>query len=230
MDEFGSSMIQVVRSIPMARLDGGEGSQSANGGLVSLSVNTEGALKVSMTGSGQYDPTITSNGELLTSISYNGVSARVQVPTDSLVASTFWALNVGAMQLQYNGSTIERVYSNQNITALSSAARTATTNSASLTNRNFQGAHFIIDVTAITATPSITPTIQGYDDLSGKWYDLLVGNAISAVGTNILKIHPGITGVANAAANDILPRTYRISMAHADADSITYSVGVNLVL
>ena len=119
---------------------------------------------------------------------------------------------------------------NTNIVLLASAARTAATTSETRLNSDYRGCHIIIDVTADPATASITPTIQGFDTVSGKYYTLLVGNAISAVGTTILRIYPGLSASANVIANDILPSKFRISMAVADTDSITYSVSASLVL
>jgi hypothetical protein len=130
----------------------------------------------------------------------------------------------------FNGSTWDRKRNNTEETVLASAARTATTNSTDFTNYNAKGAHFIIDVTAITDTPSVVVTIQGKDSVSGEYYDILESVAITATGTTILKVYPGIGAVANGSASDILPRTYRVSITHADADSITYSVGANLVI
>ena len=118
---------------------------------------------------------------------------------------------------------------NFNAIALESAARIATNNSDDLTNSQHRGCHVIIDVTDITATPSVVPTIQGKDSLSGKYYTLLVGAAITATGTTILKVYPGLTADANLVTNDIVPSKFRILMTHGDADSITYSVSVSLV-
>ncbi len=121
---------------------------------------------------------------------------------------------------------------NTNIVLLASAARTAATTSSieTVINSDYRGCHIIIDVTVDPASASITPTIQGYDTVSGKYYTLLVGNAIAAVGTTVLRIYPGLTASANVIANDILPSKFRISMAVADTDSITYSVSASLVL
>lgn len=130
----------------------------------------------------------------------------------------------------FNVLTWDRKRNNIEETLLASAARTASVNSADFVNYNAKGAHFIIDVTAITDTPSITVTIQGKDALSSEYYDILTGVAITATGTTILKVYPGIGQIANGAASDILPRTYRVSVAHDDTDSITYSIGVNLVI
>lgn len=118
---------------------------------------------------------------------------------------------------------------NFNAIALASAARTATNNSEDLTNSQHRGCHVIIDVTSITDTPSVVPTIQGKDSVSGKYYTLLAGIAITATGTTILRIYPGLTATANVIANDIVPSKFRILMTHGDIDSITYSVAVSLV-
>jgi hypothetical protein len=117
---------------------------------------------------------------------------------------------------------------NYNVKARESEARSVT-NSADLTNSQHKGCHVIIDATSITDTPSVVPTIQGRDTVSGKYYTLLTGSAITGIGTTILKVYPGLIPAANLVANDILPSKFRILMTHADADSITYSVGVSLV-
>ena len=118
---------------------------------------------------------------------------------------------------------------NTNVIMLASAARTAVATSNDITNSSYRGCHVIIDVTADPASASITPTIQGLDSASGKYYTLLVGNAIAAVGTTVLRIYPGLAASANVIANDILPNKFRVSMAVADTDSMTYSVAVSLV-
>lgn len=92
-----------------------------------------------------------------------------------------------------------------------------------------KSAHIIIDSTLIPAlAPSVTPYIQGYDQTSGKWYDILIGLPIVAVSVRILKVHPNIENVNGVSVNDILPRKWRLLMDHADTNSITYSVGANL--
>ncbi len=99
---------------------------------------------------------------------------------------------------------------NFNDPALASAARVATNNSEDLTNSGHKGCHVIIDVTADPATASVVPTIQGLDSVSGKYYTLLEGSAITAVGTTVLRVYPGLTIAANETANDILPSKFRI--------------------
>lgn len=118
---------------------------------------------------------------------------------------------------------------NFNAVAIASEARTATNNSGDLTNSFHKGCHVIIDVTATADTPSVVPTIQGKDSVSGKYYTLLVGAAITTTGTTVLRVYPDLAPSANLIADDIVPSKFRVLMTHADADSITYSVGVSLV-
>ncbi|TDC63884.1 hypothetical protein E1258_09570 [Micromonospora sp. KC207] len=114
-------------------------------------------------------------------------------------------------------------------TLYAAAARTATPTAAQFGANGGRGLHLVINVTAVTDTPSVVPTIDGYDAASNTWYNLLTGAAITATGTTVLKIYPGIATVAGAAASDVIPQTVRLVMTHADADSITYSAAAHLV-
>lgn len=114
-----------------------------------------------------------------------------------------------------------------NRTFYGSVARIATPTAVQVDDDKVQGVQVVIDVTAVAATPSVVPTIDGFDPLSETWYNLLTGAAITATGTTVLRIHPELTAAANLTAQDFLPERYRIVMTHGDADSITYSVNVN---
>ena len=109
-----------------------------------------------------------------------------------------------------------------------SGARTASVNSDNVTSPDAEALHVIINVTAIASTPSVVPTIQGYDPTSGDYYDILVGSAITATGMTVLKVGLSIAPSANAAAQDLVPIQWRVKFAHADSDSITYTASYNL--
>lgn len=113
-------------------------------------------------------------------------------------------------------------------TILASAARTTAQDVDITNNSGRKYLHLTIDVTVDPAAASITPTIRGKDALSGKYYDILVGSAIAATGTVILKIGPALTAAANLVANDFIPRLWNFEMAVADTDSMTYSVSFQL--
>lgn len=116
----------------------------------------------------------------------------------------------------------------RSILGFASAARTASENSADLTNLFSNGAHIIIDMTAITAAGDVTFKLQGKDKISGKYYDILESPSITTVSTTVLKINTGFTFVGNLTANDKIPVIFRIVTTHVNAVSMTYSVGINL--
>jgi|GEM_PF-2472857 len=186
------------------------------------------------------DTTGLSGGAAVPTDSYNLVSDDVDewdgmlgLPSNSdSIAAISRSRLAAAMSanLLFNGLEFDRQRGNLEEAIIASAARTASFSSADFTNYNAKGGHFIVNVTAVTDTPEVVITIEGKDPISGDYYPVLVSDTINSVGMTILKVYPGITGSANASANDILPRTYRVSSAHADADSITYSVSGALVV
>lgn len=115
---------------------------------------------------------------------------------------------------------------NESKVLLTSAARTATVTTGTQIMSKGRGIQVDIDVTAITATPSVVPTIEAIDPVSGTAVTILTGAAITGTGHKRLRVYPGIAAVANEAVNDVVGRLYRVKMTHADADSITYTVGV----
>lgn len=108
---------------------------------------------------------------------------------------------------------------------LTSSARTATTNSADQTNPHYKRVHVIFDVTVVSGTPSLTAAVQGKDLTSGKYYTLVTGAAVTATGTQVLKVGPGFTVTANVSVADALPEVWRVTVTHGTSDSVTYSVG-----
>lgn len=102
------------------------------------------------------------------------------------------------------------------------AARTATT-SATISPESSSGL-FYINVTAVSATPSVVFTIAGLDPVDSTEYTILASAAITGTGLTVLRVHPQLTAAANTIAKDVLPAALKITATHADADSITYSV------
>jgi hypothetical protein len=91
-----------------------------------------------------------------------------------------------------------------------------------------RGGHFVIDITAGAAL-SLTPTIDGFDKASGKFYNILTGTALTGVGTTILRVYPGLVVAANATVNDLLPQVWRFVMTHGNATAATYTVSARLI-
>jgi hypothetical protein len=91
-----------------------------------------------------------------------------------------------------------------------------------------KGCHVIIKSSAPGAAPSITVTIQGVDPASGALYTILTSTAIVSATTTVLRVYPGLVAGANI-ANDVLPEQLNFTFTAANADSLTFSVGLNLI-
>lgn len=126
-------------------------------------------------------------------------------------------------------NNLGNAYAGSNFSVMASAARTATpdTQEYELTG-HYRALHLVIDVTAITSTPSITIDIFGVDRVSGKTYAVLTSAAISTVSTTVLRVGQGLTASANVTANDAVPPIIRIRSTHGNANSITYSIAALL--
>lgn len=102
-----------------------------------------------------------------------------------------------------------------------SAARTATPTAVTQRMDRYRGCLVLVDVTAVTATPSVVVTVEGVLS-DGSLYTILTSAAITATGRTALKIYPGVTVAANVAVSEPLPQSIKITFTHGDADSITY--------
>lgn len=133
-----------------------------------------------------------------------------------------------AHEAVWNGASWERKAGTVPLTVLSSAARTSDPSIAVQTNANARGVELFLNVSAVSATPSIVLKVEGRDPVSLGYFNLLTSSAITAVGLYRFVIYPGIDAVANVKVNDVLTRTWRCLVEHADGDSITYSIGAYL--
>ena len=121
---------------------------------------------------------------------------------------------------------ISTEWTQREIDILPSAARTATPNSQQFViGRDFDGITVVVDMTAVTATGTVTVALDAIDPTSGKAINLLTSAALSTVATTVLKIHPSLAGVANVTAQNMIPGQVRITATHGNAVSMTYSIG-----
>jgi len=139
-----------------------------------------------------------------------------------------------AAPMSWNGTTWDRHRGNTEGTALASAARTASTTSATLTNYNSRGLVLSLDVTATAATPSITVGVDILQPVSSAWRRVYTAAvAVTATGRADYQLGPGTDAAALGGYTDgeniWIPRSFRVAVDHADADSITYSVGFALI-
>lgn len=103
------------------------------------------------------------------------------------------------------------------------APQTSTQSSIDQTNTFWRGAHVVINVTAYTSG-NFTPKIQAKEILSGSYYDILSGPALSSTGITVLRVYPGIPAVVSSTASDMLPTTWRVQMVGASTPVATFSV------
>lgn len=75
---------------------------------------------------------------------------------------------------------------------------------------------------------SSTVTIQGKDEASGKFYDILSGAAIASISTQVLQVHPEMVASANLIAESQLPANIRVKITHTTNNAVTRTVGLQL--
>lgn len=120
------------------------------------------------------------------------------------------------------------------VTLLASSQRTATITSEDIVNHaenlNVRGAYVFLDVTGVQTTPLITLSVQAIDPVSGDYVNVLAATA-GVSSSAVYLIYPGIGSAADGVTqvrSYPLPASWRVRVAHADADPITYSVGALL--
>lgn len=202
-------------------------------GVQMLAVRKDSVAALAGTDGDYSPPQVDANGVLRVGI-FGGASGggdqginSVGSPgtADAVASNTYVGLNANAYGVLFNGTTWDRQRGNEEVTALVSAARTATTSSGTLQNYNGLGVSVVVDVTAVSGAASITASIDALDAVSGKWVTILASAAITTVSTTRLRVYPGLSAAANLKADDLLPRRWRVNVTHSTADSITYSVG-----
>ena len=115
----------------------------------------------------------------------------------------------------------------------SSTARTADPTRHPESRGNAVALYLVVDVTAVSVTPSVVPKIL-IKNAAGVDLDLLGASAITGVGTTVY--HVGYAEIATPGGDVTvsrgvaLPESFEVFMDHADADSITYSVELITVL
>jgi len=114
---------------------------------------------------------------------------------------------------------------NSSFEILTSAARTADVTSEQR-NHSWRGIILIVDVTALSLTPIVTPNIRTKDE-AGNFDNVLwtAAATITATGQFRYILYPGASGGNATEVDGIpLPLEWQLFMDHSDADSITYSV------
>lgn len=140
----------------------------------------------------------------------------------AVLFAVFLAVGVAGAQSQ--------IAINQNVDVQASTAwQIADFTSPDFKNNNYRGLHLTLDITDTAGTASVTLTIQGKDETSGKYYTLLGGAAKTAPGTTDMIIYPGCIAAANTVANMPLPKLWRAFVDIPAGDSVKFTVGASLI-
>jgi hypothetical protein len=114
-------------------------------------------------------------------------------------------------------------------TWLPSASRTTAQTSPDISTAGFRNLTVTLDVTDVSASPTLTLTIKGKDVASGKYRTLLAGAAVTTAVTNVYRVTQNIVAAAaNASAVDVLPEFVQLSIAVGGSQAAVYSVGYDL--
>lgn len=151
------------------------------------------------------------------------LTAGTPADGDALAA----VLRVAALQRAYNGATADIWRNNVEGTALASAARTATTSSADITNYNGKTLMIIFRITSVPGTDTVTCGVEWKNPADGAYYSIASDSAQSTATTRRIQVGlaAGTGGNFDKTAQVGLPRTFRITITHSATSSFTYSVG-----
>lgn len=194
---------------------------------------TQPTLTTGQRGDAQLDTRANLKATLYGADTVTPVSVGSGALADGTTNTQTGAVTVRNSGLLFNNTSWDRARGNVDTGALvTHTAASAGTTSADQVNYNGRGLKLVIDVTAITGTsPTLTVTIQGKDTASGKYYTLLASAALTATGTTVLEVYPGVGVTANVSASTTLPRTWRVSTAiDGTTPAVTATIAASVIL
>jgi len=122
---------------------------------------------------------------------------------------------------------------NSDSSILTSALRTATTQSSDQTNTGSRGVLIFLNITAASGTGGLTLRILGKDPVSGQYFYINAApTTITATGQYGYVLGPGCMsygGSLQQTTATILPRVWAVQIVHGDGSNYTYSVGASVV-
>lgn len=116
------------------------------------------------------------------------------------------------------------------IVVLASAARTATITSRDIINSYGRGLVLFFNISVVPGVDTLTLTVKGKDPISGTYYTIVAGTAQAGAALIIMRAYPGLVAAANLTVNDVLPKTFAVTVTASAASSFTYSVSANIIL
>jgi hypothetical protein len=126
-------------------------------------------------------------------------------------------------------ASAQEVGINSNDQILSSASQSADRKVNSTTNLYHKGAHFIMNISGVSGSPTVKFILEGLSP-AGNTYTILEGATIAVPGgLNIYtyRVYPGYAASANLIANDSLPYQFKVTMEYGGTGSFTSALAVN---
>ena len=149
---------------------------------------------------------------------------------DSLANPTI--TQIGADGMMFNNATWDRVRNNINTSTGDTFTKTVTFNGLTQTNYNARGVHILHVIGTVSgSSPSMTIQMQFAPD-GVTWVNLpgVVSAPITATGTYLMSVYPGITPSANTAFSMPLPRLWRLAYTITGTTPSFYFSGVPYAL
>ena len=87
-----------------------------------------------------------------------------------------------------------------------------------------QGLNVMVHIPVDPGTAAVTFTIEGRVSVSAPWYTLLASTGLTALADTKLQVDPRLTAAGNTIAKEPVPAQFRVNVAVADAQSVTYGV------
>jgi hypothetical protein len=160
---------------------------------------------------------------------YDGTNYRMARAAGTVGDGATTFVSPHAVPYLYNGATYDRQRGNTEGTLLASAARTATTFSASQVNYNARGVILTLDVTS-AGTGNLQIFLYSVDPISAITPTLANGTVVTT--DAVLMAYPGVLDAdcPGDARSVVLPRVWTVSVNKSDASSWTYSLSYSLIV
>jgi hypothetical protein len=133
-------------------------------------------------------------------------------------------------------NTINQIFGDRSLDVYNVVGGTATPNTQEFVAypASFGGLEVVFDVTAIGAASSLTLSVLGVDELSGKTWPLATVVAVTATGTLVVRIHPNNPTAAASGTPAIqtvqgqIPGRIRFGVTHSNGTANSYTVAAYL--
>ena len=123
--------------------------------------------------------------------------------------------------------------SNPILAVLSSAARTATNNSATFTQTGYRGIRIWLTVTVASGTAGLKVPLRQKNLIDGNMYEVNAGGSlVTTAVTRVYDFFPNVGAAAGSVQESLgraLSQQFDIQLTHRDATSYTYSVQAELL-